>query len=106
MAIGERNAKSASDRFPTASDLLLFAKTHNDKCNDQAVQRDGFDQRESDPHVLANSAFRFGLTRDRLIILPKIYPMPTPAPANPAAAKPIPNNAAAAASIVCPSSLV
>jgi hypothetical protein len=34
------------------------------------------------------------------IILPKMYPIPTPAPANPAAAKPIPNNAAAAESIV------
>src|SRR5439155_23531109 len=33
------------------------------------------------------------------IILPKMYPMPTPAPANPAAANPIPNSAADAASI-------
>src|SRR5438552_7082676 len=33
------------------------------------------------------------------IIFPKMYPMPTPAPANPAAANPIPNSAADAASI-------
>src|SRR2546428_12983825 len=33
------------------------------------------------------------------IIFPKMYPIPTPAPANPAAANPIPNSAADAASI-------
>src|SRR5438105_8417249 len=33
------------------------------------------------------------------IIFPKTYPIPTPAPANPAAANPIPNSAADAASI-------
>src|SRR5437773_4512955 len=33
------------------------------------------------------------------IIFPKMYPIPTPAPANPAAASPIPNSAADAASI-------
>src|ERR687887_1565941 len=35
------------------------------------------------------------------IIFPKMYPIPTPAPANPAAANPMPNSAADAASIQC-----
>ena len=42
----------------------LLAKTHDDERNNEPVQRDGFDQREPDPHVLADTTFGFRLAGD------------------------------------------
>src|SRR5689334_15223036 len=45
---------------------ILFAETHDDKGNDQTIERDGFHQREPDPHVFANATFCFRLASHRL----------------------------------------
>jgi hypothetical protein len=39
----------------TVFSVTLFAQAHDDECNDQPIQRDGLDQRESDPHVFADT---------------------------------------------------
>src|SRR5215831_19241231 len=51
--------------------IMLLAEPHDDERNNQPVERDGLDQRESDPHVLADTSLRFRLTRDRLDHLSK-----------------------------------
>src|SRR6476620_4238618 len=76
--------------------LLLLAKAHDNEGNDQAIQRDGFHQREPDPHILRDASFCFRLAGHHFNHLPEDVADPTPAPANPAAAHPIPINPAAA----------
>ena len=45
--------------------MRLLAQAHDDERNDQPVQCDGFDEREPDPHVLADTALRFRLASHR-----------------------------------------
>ena len=48
----------------TVNAPYLFTESHDDERDDEAVQGDGFDQREPDPHIFRHAPFRFRLTSD------------------------------------------
>lgn len=59
---------------PLTPATRLFPEAHDDESDDQAVQRDGFHQREPDPHILSDAGFRFRLARHRFDHLPEDVP--------------------------------
>src|SRR5574337_948760 len=76
-----------SASLSTHRSALLFAEAHDDEGDDQAIECDGFYQREPDPHILRDASFCFGLARHHFNHLPKDIADPHTGPGKPCRVK-------------------